>query len=56
MMTYITELHAQVFAIAFVAGVVGNLAANVVQSIYTDIRLAAHHRKIRDAVQSRKER
>jgi hypothetical protein len=49
-MHYITELHAQVFAIAFAAGVIGNLVASLVTAVYLHLRLNQHHRQLKEHI------
>lgn len=51
-MKYLSELHSQIFAIAFVGGVIGNLVANVIQSVHLHFRLNKHHERIKDAVRN----
>lgn len=53
-MRYWTELHGQIFAIAFLGGVVGNLVANAVQSVFLHIHIHRHQKEVRSAVQDRK--
>lgn len=51
-MIYLSELRSQVLAIAFVAGVLGNITASLVTWVYLHYKLKKHHERIKDAVRN----
>jgi|HubBroStandDraft_2_1064218.scaffolds.fasta_scaffold532553_2 hypothetical protein len=54
-MIYLRELHSQVFAIGFVAGVMGNVVASFIPTIPLHVRMTRHHRRTVAAIQERPE-
>lgn len=53
---YLSELHGQIFAIAFVAGVFGNIVASLVTWVYIHFKLKRHHERIQNAIRNPEER